>query len=202
MPRQRAWMFSSVVSGGRPANTSLQRAERRFEHRLDRDHVVAHAERCAPARAASSMAHLRRVARRHHHGVHAIGAERVDGDRERERRIDAARQAEHDAGEAVLARRSRARRARARCRRSPPSDGCRLDAPAAARACRRTQIELDDVEIFLERRRALHDFARRVDHERAAVEHELVLPADHVHVDERQPRSLARARASTARDAR
>ena len=45
-----------------------------------------------------------RERRRHQHAEHVIGAERLDGDRRGQRRVDAARQAEHGAREAALAR--------------------------------------------------------------------------------------------------
>ena len=47
--------------------------------------------------------HGRRVPRGHHHGVDARAAQRIAGEREHERGIDAARKAEHHAREAVLA---------------------------------------------------------------------------------------------------
>jgi hypothetical protein len=52
--------------------------------------------------AASSTLMCERVARRHHHRVHLVGAERIDRDGQRQRRVDAAREAHDDAGEAVL----------------------------------------------------------------------------------------------------
>jgi hypothetical protein len=87
---------------GRQAGEHIfQHVQRGLEHRLYRQHVVTDAEvvrlsRCVVA------AHLRRVAARHHDGLHALGAERVDGDRQRQCRIDAARQPEHDARETIL----------------------------------------------------------------------------------------------------
>ena len=104
-------------------------------------------------------AHLRRVARRHHHRVHAIGAERIDGDRQRQRRIDAAGQPEHDAGEAMLAdvvahaEHERAVDARFFGQR-------RLDVPRPRHRRAVDEIDIDRKESFLERRRALHDLAR------------------------------------------
>ena len=46
---------------------------------------------------------LGRVARRHRDAVHALRAERLDGERGRERRVDPAGDADHDVAEAVLA---------------------------------------------------------------------------------------------------
>ena len=47
-------------------------------------------------------AHGGGVVGRHHHRVHALGAERVDDDREHQRRIHAAREPEQHAGKFVL----------------------------------------------------------------------------------------------------
>ncbi len=118
--------------------------------------------------------------------------ERVAGDREHERGIDAAGKAEHDIAEMVLAdvvahrRHDRAIHAllHARQRR----EAFRLD-------LRRTLPErhVHAGQGFLEGRRAMHDTTACVDRERVAVEHELVLAADEIEVDERHSR-LARTK--------
>ena len=97
----RACRFSSVRSLSRPAKCSAQRAGVGVDHRLDRDLAEVDPERlgeplCVAAR------RVRRVARRHRHAVHPLGAERLDAQRRRQRRVDAARQADHDVAEAVL----------------------------------------------------------------------------------------------------
>ena len=68
--------------------------QRRGEHALDGDLAVRHAQRARLLRGIVA-AHLRGVPRRHHHHLHAIRAQRIDRDRQRQRRIDAAGQA-HD----------------------------------------------------------------------------------------------------------
>jgi hypothetical protein len=101
MPRMRACRFSSVVSAGRPANCG--RAGRRKPASPARWRSRRSARRAAHHLARVVQAHLRRVGRRHHHRAHLVGAERIDRDRQRQRRIDAARQADDRAREAVLA---------------------------------------------------------------------------------------------------
>ena len=97
----RACRFSSVRSGSRPANDGRERGGERLDHRLDRDLAEVDAERLGePSRVAARA--LRRVARRHRDAVHALGAERLDAERRGQRRVDAARDADHDVAEAVL----------------------------------------------------------------------------------------------------
>ena len=67
----------------------------------DRHDVVAAAERAGAVLGVLQRI-LRRVAVGHHHGAQPLLAERIDGECGADRRIDAARQAEHDVLEAVL----------------------------------------------------------------------------------------------------
>ena len=86
----RAWRFSSVRSGSRPANGSAQRV---VEGRPSSARSAARASRCRGCAASASRvaARARRgVRRRHRHAVTLLGAERVDGDERDERRVDAA----------------------------------------------------------------------------------------------------------------
>ena len=53
-PRQRDWMFSSAVSGGRPGELVLERGQRRLEHALDGDLAVLDARARRACSAASS----------------------------------------------------------------------------------------------------------------------------------------------------
>ena len=88
---------------GRPALE--HRREHRLERglrRLDRHDVRANAEPIGERDRVGDTA-LARVARRQHHAVHVLGAERVDRDRGDERRVDPAREADQHVGEAVLA---------------------------------------------------------------------------------------------------
>ena len=118
--------------------------------------------------------------------MHAIRAERIDGNRQRQRRVDAARKSHRDAGEAVLvdvvahAQRERAIDAFliAELRRDVAGD---RNGDAAGVA-----IEFNQERALLEGRRALHDIGGGIHHEGVAVEDQLVLPADHVQVHERQ----------------
>jgi hypothetical protein len=102
MPRMRDWRFSSVVSSGRPANWGASMSAK-VHGRLDGDLVVAHAD-AAHHLAGIVQAHLGGVGRRHHHRAHLVGAQRIDGDGQRERRIDAAGQADQRAGKPFLPR--------------------------------------------------------------------------------------------------
>ncbi len=52
--------------------------------------------------AASSLLILRGIARGHRHRMHALGAQRIDRDAQRQRRIDAAGESQHHARKAVL----------------------------------------------------------------------------------------------------
>ena len=147
-----------------------------------------------------------------------LGAERVDGDRADERGVDAAGQAHQDAGEAVLDARSRGARATSagRSRRRRPSARRRAGASGAYGASGRPrsrcarwaapepgvgvrhrrgggrQVEVDDQQLGHELRRPGPAVAVGVDHQRVAVEDELVLAADEVDVGERAA-AVARA---------
>ena len=118
----------------------------------------------------------------HHYGAHAIRSERVDRDRQRERRIDAAGKSQQDARETVLrhvvADTERERAIHLRLGLQPRRD-LAID--------RRAIHDLHERERLFERRKLVRDLAVRIHDEGCAVEHELVLPADQVHVDEREP---------------
>ena len=145
--------------------------------------------------------------------VHPVGAEGVAGDRRDERRVDPARQTQHHRAEAVLdvvahggdqrpphlglvlerdgdAGHDRLVR-RQRCARQHHAVDRHARAVAGvdragAVVARRCQVEVDDHEALLPQRRPGEDGAVGADHQRVAVEDELVLPADAVHVDERR----------------
>ena len=163
-----------------------QARAKRIEHRHDRDLVVAHAQAFGHL-ARVEPRDVSRVGRRHHHAAHLVGAERVDRDGEHERRIDAAGQADDDARKAVLADVV----AHPRDERGPGlpldlGDGGDL-APKAA-----VGRQFNDASRFLEHRRTRRDTALGVDRERPAVEHDLVLAAHEVAVEQRHG-SRARA---------
>ena len=98
----RAWRFSSVRSGSRPANCGAQRVLVGRHHRLDRELVGGDAER-GGERAGIVLGRRRGVRRGHDRGADARRAERVGGEAGDERGVDAAGEPEHDVVEAVLA---------------------------------------------------------------------------------------------------
>ena len=160
VPRTRAWMFSSV------------------EHRDDGDFVVAHTQ---------ALRHVARVeprdvggvGRRHHHGAHAVGAERIDGNRQHQRRIDSAAQPDDGAREAVLdyvVAHTDHQRGPCLC-----LDGRHGDDFAAHLRC----THVDEGQCLFEHRRTRRNCSLRVDGERSAVEHNLVLGADQMRIQQR-----------------
>ena len=147
--------------------------------------------------------------------MHAVGADGVGRDHRHQRRVDAAREPEHDVGEAVLLdvvaraehqrlvdlalerqrlRESRELLAFVICatrtdldhrQRGGHRSAARIEQPLAEDG---QHVEVDDHRVLDELRRARDEHAVAVEHERRAVEDELVLPADLVHVDERARR--------------
>ena len=117
--RQRDWMFSSVVSGLQARRTSSRSAASVASNMPSIENVAVMPRRaCCACSAASFTAHVRRCsATASSLHLYPIRTESIDGDRERQRGIDAAGQPHHHARKAVLGRRSRARRAPARGRR-------------------------------------------------------------------------------------
>ena len=143
--------------------------------------------------------------------MHAVGAERLDAQRRRQRRVDPAGEPDHDVAEAVLRhvvvqpelerephllqvvelrRELRVRRLRLLARRCELELRCRhLHAVARQRAAahvaqpapdRSDGIEVDDEQLLLEPGRAREHLALVVEHDRVAVEDQLVLAADGV----------------------
>ena len=176
-----------VFLGGVPgpaAELARQHRQQRIERRSDRPLVVAHRE--PPHHVARvDQADRSRIRRRHHHRPHARRAERVDRQRERQRRIDAAAEAQQHAGKAVLL--DVVAQPEGQC-----AVGLLLEAAElGARAGLRNAVgEVGEVHALDELRRKLHQAPVAVEHERGAVEHQLVLAADQV--DERQRHSAAR----------
>ena len=175
--------------------------------------------RLAASASAVGDAALARVARRHEHAGDLLGPERVDRDRRDERRVDPAGEPEEHVREAVLhhvvagAEHQRRvhlvhrleqwldpRRLRRRSRddpRSPRPRGADRPRPADRESARRwTALRTSRSTIS----RSSSNWCARatsstrlVEHHRRAVEDELVLAADEVHVDDRRLR-LRRAR--------
>ena len=144
---------------------------------------------------------LRGVARRQHHAAHAIRAQRVDRDGGRERGVDAAGQARAPRRESGSCSHSRAGPASSRDRSSverSSSSATRRPARRPSPSAVRVQSRDDDASLpsagsaRASVPSALHD-------QRGAVEHEFVLAADLVEIDQRQSAFRRRARRSRLR---
>ncbi len=175
-----------VLLGGVAAETGEGRGQgvhEGLDHRRDRQHAVGHAQG-ARLGLGVFQADLRGVAVRHHHRLHLPGAEGVHGDGQGQRRIDAAGEAEHHALEAVLAHivahpeHQRAVHAGLLAGQRRAGAGLRLH-PLGV------DLQLGEEQAFLEGRGALQHMAVGGHHAGAAVEHQLVLTADLVDVDDR-----------------
>ena len=213
VPRTRAWRFSSARPGSRPANGSAEHLEERRVRGLDRDRERADPELLGQRLGVGDAARARE-ARRHEHADHVVGAERVGRDRGDERRVDAAREPDHHVGEAVLGdvvagadherlvhlvhrleRRLDPRRRRSARRAGPAhqhlgergrsSTAARVEGAAPERG---PDVDVDDEQVLGELRAARDELPALVEQHRRAVEDELVLAADEVHVDERHRR--------------
>ena len=177
-------MFSSVTSSVAVAEQRHGHAAERLHRGLDADDVVAHADRLGAGLGVFQRMRAG-VGRRHHQRVHALGPQRIGRHRGGQRRIDAARQADHDRREArlvhVVAQAQHHRLVDrfdvAELRR----DRAGLAFPAAAVAA-----ELDGRDLLAERGELGLERAVGAERERAAVVDHLVLAADLVEIDQRQ----------------
>ena len=117
--------------------------------------------------------------RRHHDGAHLVGAQRIDGDGQGQRGIDAARHADQHAREAVLddvvahAQHQRL----VHLRLGGQGRGQRLRHGRGA-------VELDQLQVFLEVAQLGADGAGRIHDERVAIENQLILATHQVGVDQ------------------
>ena len=180
----RACRFSAVRPSGRPPAVGGERVEVRLEDRLDRDDLVPVAERGGERRRVDEAA-FGGIARRHGRREHAVAPERLDREARRERRIDAARQPEHRVGEAALARVV----AQPEHERAPGGllvRRARLAQERRRRRPRRLAGQRDVVhqEVLVEVGAAQHLRAVRRDADRVAVEHQLVVAADLIQIEE------------------
>ena len=148
----------------------VQRAGVRLDHRLDRDLAELDAKRLGKALRVTARG-VRRVARRHRHAVHAVGAERLDAQRRGQCRVDATREPDHHVAEPVL----RHVVVQAELEREPHL--LQIVDPRGDRAC---FAEIEDEQLLLEARRPCEHLAIGRDDDRMAVEDELVLRADGV----------------------
>ena len=210
----RGWRFSSARPSARPSKLGASIVEEGRVRRLDGDRAQLDAGRCrrAPRRRCGVPSEEKRLGI--DTACTCSGAEGVGGDHGDERRVDAAGQPDHDVGEAVLgdvvaggehrARRTPRRRGRAAASTraggagsgwpaTGPEHGRRREGPRRCRGPRGSSrrvrntgahVEVDDLHASRELRRAGDEIAVVVDHERGAVEDQLVLAADLVHVDD------------------
>ncbi len=114
-----------------------------------------------------------------------LRAKRVHRDRKRQCRIDAAGQPQYDTGKAVLAHVV----AHTQYERAINARFFRLQRdhrPRTRHGLVADEIDIDCEDIFFEMRSTLNDFAILIHDERAAIEYELILTADHVQVHDRQ----------------
>ena len=173
---------------GEVARLALKhRGQHRVEggnRRLDRDGVIADAEQ-AGAFDRIIQAFLAGEARGHHHAPDPVGAQRIDRDGGGQCRIDATRQAQDDAGEAVAVHIV----AQAQHHRIIDVGRARIECMTLAGQADPLAVPflpLRQHQLFLPVGQLLGDGEVAVHHEGGAVEHQLVLAADAVQIDERQ----------------
>ena len=179
-----------VLFGG----VGRQRVEERPQHRLeslhrrlDRDLVELKAEQSG-AFGRILQAFPAGVGGRHHHAAHLIRPERVRGDRRRQRRVDAAGEPDDDTGKAVLSDIvAQAENEGAVDRLQALFKGRHL-ATLAVPNLVVAPLPVRQGDARLESGHLGGQGAVGIEHEGAAVEHQLVLPADLVDIDERQSR--------------
>ena len=174
------------MSRGRPAKSGFSAASKPSTGRRDRHDVVADAEALGAVGGVRERL-VRGVAVGQHDAVHALGPERVDRHRGAERRVDAAGEAEHHARESGSCRRSRegrARRPRSRPRRPP-----RPRRVGASTQRQPSSPFSQTVSATASRKAGIWQASEpsALSDEGGAVEDELVLAADLVEIDERQP---------------
>ena len=101
-PRERDWMFSSVMSDCRPANTGASASPNACHGRLDRHGVAGYAEQ-PRAFGRVVQAVLAGIGAGQHEAAHLVRAQRIHRDGGRQRAVDAAGQAQDHARKTVLA---------------------------------------------------------------------------------------------------
>ena len=184
VPRARACKFSSVTSRFETRHQRRQRLLEPLDRVRDRHDVVVDAER---ARDLGGIVErfLRGEAVGQHHAAHALRPQRIDRHRRAQRGIDAAGEADDDAGKAVLvdivAHAEHAGGVVGLVAGLERRDGTAAAGPAVGRA-----REYHRRHRLAERRELRAEGQVGVEHEGGALEHELVLAADLVDVDERQ----------------
>ena len=130
------------------------------------------------------IAHFGGVARRHQHRFHPFRSQRVDGDGQGQRRIDATGQSQHRAGEPVLVHIIAHAQHNGLINRG--FLGQFLGNFAGTGFHRRADAEIHRIQTLDAKRSPLGQFPAPVDHLRIAVEHQFVLPANQVGVKDGQ----------------
>ena len=154
-----------------------------LEWRLDRQRLDAHAERMRLL-CGKIVAEVRRVTRRQPRREHVVRAERIDCEREHQCRIDAAGKSEHGLLEPVLVQVvAGAAYDRAIGQRRTLLVG--FHGPLHTIETSRCRIEVGDQQVILERRGRWMNTTIAIGQARCAIEHDAVLPANHVEVGDR-----------------
>ena len=166
--------------------TVLQHRVETLDRRIDRDGVEPGAEHLGTAFRIVE-AFLASEARGHHHAPDPVGAERIDRDGRRQCAVDPARQAQHDAGEAVAVH------IIAQADDHRIVDIRRMLVPffhRAGRAGPAIVAFLPDrvTDLFFPVGEPVHRRAITVEDKGTAIKHDLVLPADPVQEDQRNTR--------------
>ena len=165
---------------GKHRRQSLQKC---LEARLDRQHLIIHTERMR-LRSGLVQTQLRGIARRQHHRGDTLGTDRIDGDRHGQRRIDATGQAQQYTRKVVL-------RDVVACATHEggidPRGARRRDIlrPVLRAEAARDAVVIGDEQGIGEGRGACADRAIGIDQQRAAVEQQIILPADQIQVGDR-----------------
>ena len=147
-----------------------------LEHRLDRHDVVPDAQRLGQALRVVEAA-LRRVLRRHGDTPDVLWAKRIDGDRRCHRRVDPAAQPDDRRREAALVQ------IIAHAERERPVNF--LVVVGGVARLRLDGLRVNEQQILGEHRAVSPEHAVAVVVLAAAVEHQLVVPADEVAVHHR-----------------
>ncbi len=181
-PNARLDVFFGDV-GCTPGEHRRQRVEVRLEYRVDRDHLVADAERTREVfRVAQTV--LRRIPRRHRHAGHLRGSERGGGEGGGHGGVDPARESQDHTGKPALSH-IVAKAQRERLEGFFLRTGADLGERAGDGHRAAARIDVVDEKVLLEIATADDERPGGIEPERVAVEDELVVSAHLVHVVQR-----------------
>jgi hypothetical protein len=166
---------------GAAGKSACQRRLEGLELRRDIDLFVLHAHALGHV-ARIKPADIGRIGRRHHHRAHLVRAQRVHGNGQHQGRVHAARQADERARETVLAHIVAHGQHQRRPQRMMVAQ-LRLDLPHQRHAAIH-QMRGHHGQLFLESRRARRHLTAGVHRKRAAVEHDFVLAAHQMGIDQ------------------